>query len=145
MYKLIIFDFDQCIDELVFRDFGKLLFSELRKDYKIALASYNFNSKKILERKDLSDFFSIIIASYHPSQCFPSGSIVFGSKKEMVEEILAKLEIRANEAIFFDDQIQNCQSVESLGVRSILFDPKDTLDLKYLHRYINSPFYTIPA
>lgn len=145
MYKLIIFDYDQCIDDLIFKGQGKAFFSELRKKYEIALASYNFRSDTILQRKGLLEFFSVVIASYHPSHCYPPCSIVFPSKKEMVEEILEKLHITADETIFFDDQLQNCQDVESLGVRSILFNPKDTLDLTYIHRYINSPFYLAPV
>jgi len=145
MYKLIVFDYDDCIDSLVMDDMGHDVFSELAKTYKLAIASYNPYCKTILKNHHLDDFFSCIVASYHPYHIVKHKGYVYDSKKEMLTHILAALQIEKEHAIFFDDQESNCLSVADLGVKSVLVKKNDYLDMAFLEKYLILPDCTIPV
>ena len=97
------------------------LIIELRKKYKIALLSNASGEflNKILNRIDTDKVFDFIIISSEENMAKPD--------KEIFELLLSKMNIKAYNSIFVDDNILNVDAAKGVGIDAILFENVEQL------------------
>lgn len=104
------------------------LASELKKKYKIGLLSNasNILRDEILGKYDLEKYFNEIVISSEVKHIKPEPA--------MFEEIIRRLGVKNDEAVFFDDHQKNVDAAEKLGIQSLLYESNEKLveDLKDL-------------
>lgn len=150
-YHLYIFDLDYTIllhsAEANYRkEYEKKLtkfLEDLKRNGKIlTLVTYNCNPKFYLEELGIDHLFSYIYSPYlttfenyispefdinmlDNSTIWIRKDIVTINKKKqfVIEELLGKFDIPKHKAIFFDDHKIHINSVEELGIKSVLSDP----------------------
>lgn len=126
MYKAIVFDFfgvlyvrphwNFIIDEQLVA-----LIKKLKKEYKIVLLS-NSNKgyvRKILNEQGLEELFDSMVVSGEVGYIKPDIKIF--------ELTLEKLDVKAEETIFIDDNAYNTDAAETIGIKGILYKDLATL------------------
>ena len=107
---------------------GVELASELKKKYKIGLLSNasNILRDEILGKYDLEKYFDEIVISSEVQHIKPEPA--------MFEEIIRRLGVKNDEAVFFDDHQKNVDAAEKLGIQSLLYESNEKFveDLKNL-------------
>lgn len=109
--KDMVYNFDKYI---FFDDVLKVI-PELSKEYKLCLVSDAWPSLRgVYKKAGLDKYFSEIIISSEIGATKPN--------ERMYKEALKRLNLKACEVIFIDDNIKNCDGATSLGIRSIVLD-----------------------
>lgn len=106
---------DAFVNTNAFDDEVVALLSVLKSKYKVGLLSNAGGPglRRILQEKGIEGIFDEIIIS---------GEVGYiKSEREIFEIALQKLDVQAGEAIFIDDNPQNIDGADQLGIHTILF------------------------
>lgn len=106
---------DAFVNTNAFDDEVVALLSVLKSNYKVGLLSNAGGPglRRILQEKGIEGIFDEIIIS---------GEVGYiKSEREIFEIALQKLDVQAGEAIFIDDNPQNIDGADQLGIHTILF------------------------
>ena len=118
--KCVIFDLDYTLlNHYTYRLYDDVveILSELKSNgYKVALASYNAYAKNVLKEFDIYDYFDYI--EYEDVRYSNWNNI--DNKRSMLERLIKKLNVEAQEILFIDDQRQNINVASDLGINVCL-------------------------
>lgn len=96
-----------------FYEDSKLIIPSLKKDFKIALVSDAWPSMRfIYDYNNMTQYFDTIVISSELGVLKPDAS--------MYETALEKLNLKPEECIFLDDNIDNCIGAKKLGIIPVL-------------------------
>ncbi len=97
------------------------LIKKLKPNYKIALLSNTSTTyiKKVFDQHNLEPLFDVITISADVGLIKPDPSIF--------EHSLRDLGVRADEAIFIDDNPKNAKSAKTIGLKSLVYKDIDSL------------------
>lgn len=129
---VIVFDYDQTLVD----DHGKLfpqieeIILFLKEDgHTLAIASYNHNAEKYIERHNLHHHFTAFEAFWHPKV----------TKRQHLEKLSQKLGVECAEMILFDDLWSNINETKHITGLSVLVSPETGVTrndvLKALKKY----------
>lgn len=106
---------DAFVNTNAFDDEVVALLSVLKSNYKVGLLSNAGGPglRRILQEKGIEGIFDEIIISGEVGYIKP--------EREIFEIALQKLDVQAGEAIFIDDNPQNIDGADQLGIHTILF------------------------
>jgi HAD superfamily phosphatase (TIGR01681 family) len=140
--KVAIFDLDDTLIHEGFEEFRdehstlcddtiQVLDTLRGKGIKIALASHNYGAESMLKDLNLFDYFCTIQAYYDDTD-----------KKSHINKILKELNVVPKEVVFFDDLIENIESISGLGIKSIQVSWEHGVklsDIKFLEGAVPAP------
>lgn len=102
----------------------KELVQKLKPDYKLAILSNHVKDwlDPIVKKYHLDELFDEIVTSYQEKIAKPD--------LEIYQRTLAKLEVKANEAVFIDDMQENVTAAKQLGMVGISYSGFEELEQK---------------
>ena len=131
-YKVFVFDLDNTlylhnVDYYYNKEYVrkvKIFLDILKTNNKIlCIATHNKEPYSILGKMNMINYFDEII--YEKRNVSPWTHYIseYTNKKEMLYEIINKINVSVNEVVFFDDVDYNINEVQSIGVKSIKVSP----------------------
>lgn len=119
-------------DKYIFYDDAGKVINDLKHKYKLGVVSDAWPSlENVFRKAGLRDQFSSFVISSQIGTTKPD--------KKMYEKALEDLCIKPDEAVFIDDNINNCEGAEKIGINSFVLSRSFTnyLYLKYIKRKNN--------
>jgi HAD superfamily phosphatase (TIGR01681 family) len=118
MYSVAIFDLDDTLicrqNDTLYTDVKNILSYLKDKNITIALASYNSNAIKVLQKHDIYDYFDIIKFENWKDKYLINS---YDKKETMLRSILLQTTTTTNDAVFFDDDERYFNTAEKIGLK----------------------------